>query len=261
MDSFKVRPKKHLGQHFLKDMEIACRIADTLGGFPDLPVLEVGPGMGVLTQFLLEKERNLKVVELDTESVGYLNVHFPQLAGKIIAEDFLKMDLSRLFESQFCLIGNYPYNISSQIFFKLLDYKNLIPCCTGMIQKEVAERIAAPPGSKTYGITSVLLQAWYDIEYLFTVHENVFNPPPKVKSAVIRLTRNNVEKLDCDEKFFKVVVKTAFNQRRKTLRNSLKSLLKESIDTSLPVFDLRPERLSVSDFIELTNLISKSKLS
>ena len=252
-----VRPKKHLGQHFLKDMKIAGQIADTLDLFPDLPILEVGPGMGVLTQFLLEKSRNLLVVELDTESVSYLNQAFPQLAGKIIAEDFLRLDLSRLFEGSFCLIGNYPYNISSQIFFKLLDYKNIIPCCTGMIQKEVAERIAAKPGSKTYGITSVLLQAWYDIEYLFTVNENVFIPPPKVKSAVVRLTRNKVEKLDCDEAFFKTVVKTAFNQRRKTLRNSLKSLLKDDFNTTSPVFDLRPERLSVADFVQLTNVLNR----
>lgn len=253
-----VRPKKQLGQHFLKDLSIAERIADTLDNYPDLPVLEVGPGMGVLTRFLSEKNKDLKVVELDTESVSYLNINFPRLAGKIIAEDFLRLDLSQIFDGEkFCLIGNYPYNISSQIFFKLLDYKDLIPCCSGMIQKEVAERIAAPPGSRTYGITSVLLQAWYDIEYLFTVDETVFNPPPKVKSAVVRLTRNKVKKLDCDEAFFKTVVKTAFNQRRKTLRNSLKSLLYEKNISDNPVFDLRPERLSVSNFIELTNLIQK----
>ena len=253
-----VRPKKRLGQHFLKDMEIARHIADTLDSFPDLPVLEVGPGMGVLTQFLLEKNRDLTVIELDEESVAYLNVHFHQLAGRIIADDFLRIDLSALFQAPFCLIGNYPYNISSQIFFKLLDYKHLIPCCSGMIQKEVAERIAAPPGSRTYGITSVLLQAWYDVEYLFTVDAHVFDPPPKVQSAVVRLVRNKVEKLGCDEVFFKKVVKTAFNQRRKTLRNSLKSLTTSEIDTGLPVFDLRPERLSVSDFVELTNLIQKN---
>jgi len=252
-----VRPKKHLGQHFLKDMEIARQITDTLDHYPHLPVLEVGPGTGVLTQFLLNKKRDLKVVELDTESVAYLNREYPLLAGKIIVEDFLKLRLDQLFDGQFCLIGNYPYNISSQIFFKLLDYKDLIPCCSGMIQKEVAERIAAPPGSKTYGITSVLLQAWYDIEYLFTVDENVFIPPPKVKSAVIRLTRNRVEKLDCDEKLFKTIVKTAFNQRRKTLRNSLKSMLKKSHNINLPVFDLRPERLSVADFVNLTTQIAE----
>ena len=253
-----VRPKKRLGQHFLKDLNIARQIADTLDNFPDLPILEVGPGTGVLTQFLSGKNRELKVVELDTESVSYLNRQFPQLAGKIIADDFLRLDLSQLFEGQFCLTGNYPYNISSQIFFKLLDYKNIIPCCTGMIQKEVAERIAAKPGSKTYGITSVLLQAWYDVEYLFTVNENVFNPPPKVKSAVVRLTRNNVEKLDCDEALFKTVVKTAFNQRRKTLRNSLKSLFKNDFNTESPVFDLRPERLSGADFVQLTKILYQS---
>ncbi|MCD7971434.1 MAG: 16S rRNA (adenine(1518)-N(6)/adenine(1519)-N(6))-dimethyltransferase RsmA [Candidatus Azobacteroides sp.] len=253
-----VRPKKHLGQHFLKDLNIASRIADTLDIFPDLPVLEVGPGMGVLTRFLLEKRRDLTVVELDQESVSYLNIHYPQLAGKTIAGDFLKLDLGQIIQSPFCLTGNYPYNISSQIFFKLLDYKNSIPCCTGMVQKEVAKRIAAPPGSKTYGITSVLLQAWYDIEYLFTVQEDVFDPPPKVKSAVIRLIRNNVKDLGCDEKEFKKIVKVAFNQRRKTLRNSLKSLLRPGISTDLPIFSLRPERLSVEDFILLTNYLNKN---
>lgn len=251
-----VRPKKKLGQHFLKDLSIAAKIADTLDAFPDLPILEVGPGTGVLTQFLLNKERDLAVVELDTESIAYLNTHFPQLAGKIIVGDFLKLDLPGLFQSSFCLIGNYPYNISNQIFFKLLDNKDLIPCCSGMIQKEVAERIAAPPGSKTYGITSVLLQAWFDIEYLFTVDENVFNPPPKVKSAVVRLTRNKSHDLGCDEHFFKMVVKTAFNQRRKTLRNSLKALIKAHVDITQPIFDKRPERLSVEDFVALTNLLA-----
>lgn len=250
-----VRPKKQLGQHFLKDLTIAERIADTVDVFPDLPILEVGPGMGVLTQFLLKKNRNLRVVELDTESVAYLNNHFPELAGKIIVDDFLKLDLAALFSSPFCLTGNYPYNISSQIFFKLLDYKELIPCCTGMVQKEVAERIAAPPGSKTYGITSVLLQAWYDIEYLFTVDASVFIPPPKVQSAVVRLIRNEVKQLNCDELLFKKVVKMSFNQRRKTLRNSLRQLFSENFKTDNPVFDLRPERLSVADFVDLTNII------
>ena len=187
-----VKPKKFLGQHFLKDLQIAKDIADTVDACPDLPVLEVGPGMGVLTQFLIPKGRPVKVVELDFESVAYLKENFAQLGDNIIEQDFLKMDLSQLFNGNpFVLTGNYPYNISSQIFFKMLDYKNLIPCCTGMIQKEVAERIAAAPGSKTYGILSVLIQAWYHVEYLFTVHENVFNPPPKVKSAVIRMTRND----------------------------------------------------------------------
>ena len=186
-----VKPKKALGQHFLKDLQIAQRIADTLDTFKSLPVLEIGPGMGVLTQFLLEAGHDLTVVELDMESVDYLNQNFPDLKGRIIAEDFLKLDLSKLFPGQFCVIGNYPYNISSQIFFKVLDYKDQIPCCSGMLQKEVAERLAAGPGSKTYGILSVLLQAWYDVEYLFTVSEKVFDPPPKVKSAVLKMTRND----------------------------------------------------------------------
>lgn len=253
-----VKPKKSLGQHFLKDLQIARRIADTLENYKDLPVLEIGPGMGVLTQFLLEAGHDLTVVELDRESVEYLNQNFPALAGRILAEDFLKLDLAQLFPRPFCVIGNYPYNISSQIFFKVLDYKELIPCCAGMIQKEVAERLAAGPGSKTYGILSVLLQAWYDVEYLFTVHENVFDPPPKVKSAVIRMTRNQRTDLGCDEKLFKTVIKTSFNQRRKTLRNSMKPLLgKEYTGYALPIFDQRPEQLSVEQFIELTRLTAR----
>lgn len=248
-----VKPKKALGQHFLKDLQIAKRIADTLFDYKNLPILEIGPGMGVLTQFLLEANHDLTVVELDLESVAYLEQNFPALDGKILAEDFLRLDLSKLFAGQFCVIGNYPYNISSQIFFKVLDYKEHIPCCSGMIQKEVAERLAAGPGSKTYGILSVLLQAWYDIEYLFTVSETVFNPPPKVKSAVIRMTRNNRTELGCDQSLFKTVVKTSFNQRRKTLRNSMKPILgKDCPDYALPVFDKRPEQLSVEQFIELT---------
>ena len=251
-----VKPKKALGQHFLKDLQIAERIADTLSDYKQLPVLEIGPGMGVLTQFLLEKGHDLTVVELDMESVDYLEQNFPALEGKILAEDFLRLDLSKLFPDQFCVIGNYPYNISSQIFFKMLDNKELIPCCTGMIQKEVAERIAAGPGSKTYGILSVLIQAWYRVEYLFTVSEHVFNPPPKVKSAVIRMTRNDTQQLGCDEKLFKQVVKTTFNQRRKTLRNSIKPILgKECPLTEDPLFNKRPEQLSVQEFIELTNLV------
>ncbi len=251
-----VRPKKSLGQHFLKDMEIARKIADTLDDFSNYPVLEVGPGTGVLTRFLLEKEMNLKVVELDWESVTYLHGHYPELEGKILAEDFLQMDLSKIFPGPFCVIGNYPYNISSQIFFKVLEYKDHIPCCSGMIQKEVAERLASPPGKKSYGIITVLLQLWYDIEYLFTVGEHVFDPPPKVKSAVIRMKRNTRTTLDCDENLLKTVVKTAFNQRRKTMRNSLKPLLgKECEIFPLPIFDKRPEQLSVEQFIELTNLI------
>lgn len=196
-----VKPKKFLGQHFLKDLQIAQDIADTVDACPGLPILEVGPGMGVMTQFLVRKERPLKVVEIDFESVAYLRENFPQLEENIIEDDFLKMHLEHTFDGQpFVLTGNYPYNISSQIFFKMLDYKDLIPCCTGMIQKEVAERIAAGPGSKTYGILSVLIQAWYSVEYLFTVHEHVFNPPPKVKSAVIRMTRNATTELGCDER-------------------------------------------------------------
>lgn len=253
-----VKPKKALGQHFLKDLQIAERIADTLSEYKQLPVLEIGPGMGVLTQFLLNKEHDLTVVELDMESVDYLEQNFPALQGRILAEDFLRLDLSKLFPDQFCVIGNYPYNISSQIFFKVLDYKEQIPCCSGMIQKEVAERLAAGPGSKTYGIISVLLQAWYDIEYLFTVSEKVFDPPPKVKSAVIRMIRNSRQELGCDEKLFKTVVKTSFNQRRKTLRNSMKPLLgKDCPDYSLAIFDKRPEQLSVEQFIELTHITAK----
>lgn len=253
-----VKPKKFLGQHFLKDLSIAKAIADTVDVDPSLPVLEVGPGMGVLTQFLIPKPCQLKVVEIDFESVAYLRHNYPQLEEHIIEDDFLKMKLDRLFDGQpFILTGNYPYNISSQIFFKVLEYKDRIPYCTGMIQKEVAERMAAAPGSKTYGILSVLIQAWYKVEYLFTVHENVFNPPPKVKSAVIRMTRNATTDLGCDEQLFRQVVKTTFNQRRKTLRNSIKPLVgKESPLLSLEVMNLRPEQLSVEQFINLTNLVA-----
>lgn len=253
-----VRPKKALGQHFLKDLSVARRIADTLAGWEQYPVLEIGPGTGVLTRFLLDAGHDLYVVELDTESVDYLRRYFPELEGRIREEDFLKTDLGRLFPGPFCVIGNYPYNISSQIFFKVLEYKDRIPCCSGMLQKEVAERLAAGPGSKTYGILSVLLQAWYDVEYLFTVSETVFDPPPKVKSGVIRLTRNGRTALGCDEALFKTVVKTAFNQRRKTLRNSMKPLLgKDFPHYALPLFDLRPERLSVERFVELTCLTAR----
>jgi 16S rRNA (adenine1518-N6/adenine1519-N6)-dimethyltransferase len=216
--------------------------------------------MGVLTQFLLPKGRTVKVVELDFESVAYLRENFPALEENIIEDDFLKMHLDRLFDGKpFVLTGNYPYNISSQIFFKMLENKDLIPCCTGMIQKEVAERIAAGPGSKTYGILSVLIQAWSRVEYLFTVHEHVFNPPPKVKSAVIRMTRNETQELGCNEKLFKQVVKTTFNQRRKTLRNSIKPILgKECPLCADPIFNKRPEQLSVQEFIELTNNVEKA---
>lgn len=250
-----VKPKKALGQHFLKDLQIARQIAETLDAYKGMPVLEIGPGMGVLTQFLLDAGHDLTVVELDRESVAYLEKNFPRLEGRILAEDFLRLDLSKIFSSPFCVIGNYPYNISSQIFFRVLDYKDSVPCCSGMIQREVALRLASPPGKKDYGILSVLLQAWYNIEYLFTVSENVFDPPPKVKSAVVRMTRNERKSLGCDEALFKRVVKTSFNQRRKTLRNSMKPLLgKEFPHYSLPIFDKRPEQLSVEDFIELTIL-------
>ena len=255
-----VRPKKFLGQHFLKDLQIASDIADTVEACPDIPILEVGPGMGVLTQFLLRKGRPVKVVELDFESVAYLRDNFPELGNNIIEQDFLQMDLAQLFEGRpFVLTGNYPYNISSQIFFKMLDYKDLIPCCTGMIQKEVAERIAASPGNKTYGILSVLIQAWYKVEYLFTVHEHVFNPPPKVKSAVIRMTRNETTDLGCNEKLFKQIVKTTFNQRRKTLRNSISTILDKTHPLSADaIFNKRPEQLSVQDFINLTNRVEEA---
>ncbi|HHW80124.1 MAG TPA: 16S rRNA (adenine(1518)-N(6)/adenine(1519)-N(6))-dimethyltransferase RsmA [Bacteroidales bacterium] len=252
-----VRPKKSLGQHFLNDNSIAKRIADTLDGFPQLPVLEVGPGTGVLTRFLIDKDKNLTVVELDRESVAYLKSNFTDLEHeRIIEADFLRLDLASLYDGQFCVIGNYPYNISSQIFFKVLDYRDAIPCCTGMIQKEVAIRIAADPGSKVYGILSVLLQAWYDVEYLFTVHENAFTPPPKVKSAVVRLVRNSRTAMNCNEKLFKAVVKTSFNRRRKMLRNSVKPLMGENTDVLQdPIFTKRPEQLSIAQFEEITNMI------
>ena len=252
----KVRAKKSLGQHFLTDLSIAERIAHTLDDFRHLPVLEVGPGMGVLTQFLLEMGLDLTVVELDSESVDYLEVAFPQLHGRIIGEDFLKMDLHMLYgDKPFCVIGNYPYNISTQIFFKVLDYRDQVACCSGMLQREVAQRIAEPPGSKAYGILSVLLQAWYDIEYLFTVDEHVFNPPPKVKSGVIRLTRNSVTDLGVDERMFKRLVKLSFGQRRKMLRSSLKSVfMADPAVMERDVFRQRPEQLGVEDFIALTEL-------
>ena len=253
-----VKPKKFLGQHFLKDLDIARRIAETVDEYNGMPILEIGPGTGVLTQFLLEAKHDLTVVELDRESVAYLKENFPALDGRIIEDDFLKIALDKIFPERFCVIGNYPYNISSQIFFRVLDYKDHIPCCSGMIQKEVAERMASAPGSKAYGILSVLMQAWYDIEYLFTVPEHVFEPPPKVKSAVIRMTRNAVTDLGCDERLFKTVVKTSFNQRRKTLRNSLRPLLgKECPLLEDKIFDKRPEQLSVEQFIALTREIEK----
>ena len=258
-----VRPKKNLGQHFLTDLSIAKRIADTVDHpFASLPVLEVGPGMGVMTQFLVEKPRPLKVVEIDRESVAYLNERFPTLREHILGEDFLRMDLKKVFGgSTFVLTGNYPYDISSQIFFKMLDNRDLIPCCTGMIQHEVALRMASQPGNKQYGILSVLIQAWYDVEYLFTVEPSVFNPPPKVQSAVIRMTRNGVEHLGCDEALFRRVLKTTFNQRRKMLRVSLRQLLPQTAIDGLaasPFLTRRPEPLSISDFVELTNLVADS---
>lgn len=256
-----VRPKKALGQHFLTDLNVARRIADTIDGFTDLPIVEVGPGMGVLTQFLVEKGCDLTVVEIDTESVAWLKANMPALDGHILEADFLRLDLGELFNGRkMCVIGNYPYNISSQIFFHILQWRNLVVCCSGMLQKEVAERLAAPPGTKARGILSVLLQAWYDVEYLFTVDEHVFNPPPKVKSGVVKLTRNNVDTLGCDETLFRTVVKTTFGQRRKTLRNSLKGLLPAGAPMpDSPLLTLRPEQLSVSQFIELTNLVDAAK--
>ncbi len=252
-----VKAKKSLGQHFLTDLSVAQRIAGTMSEQVNLPLLEVGPGMGVLTKFLINAGHDIKVVELDSEAVNYLQANFPMLEGRIIADDFLKLDLKAIYgDSKFCIIGNYPYNISTQIFFKVLEYKDQIPCCSGMLQREVAQRIAAGPGSRTYGILSVLLQAWYDIEYLFTVDENVFDPPPKVKSGVIRLTRNSVTSLGCDETLFKTVVKTAFGQRRKTLRNSLKALIPIPPSDYAELMSMRPEQLSVAQFVELTNLVA-----
>ena len=319
-----VKPKKNLGQHFLTDLSIARRIADTVDACPDIPVLEIGPGMGVLTQFLLTKPRPVCAVEIDRESIAYLRQHFPAFStplptgegpgvglteegqgGALISGDFLRMDLRELFGGrQFVLTGNYPYDISSQIFFKMLDNRDLIPCCTGMIQHEVALRMAAQPGSKAYGILSVLIQAWYDVEYLFTVEPSVFNPPPKVQSAVIRMTRNDVDSLGCNEQLFRRIVKTVFNQRRKMLRVSLRQLLsadaiaalQQSLESNAPLptgkgsgvglkelstlhsplgakrrfrqkelstlnsqlstlFTLRPEQLTIPQFVALTNLL------
>ena len=259
-----VRPKKNLGQHFLTDLTIAKRIADTVDEpYADLPVLEVGPGMGVMTQYLVQKPRPFKVVEIDRESVAYLKgtLFRDEQSGEsaIIEGDFLRMDLKEVFDGkQFVLTGNYPYDISSQIFFKMLDNRDLIPCCTGMIQHEVAVRMASKPGNKQYGILSVLIQAWYDVEYLFTVEPSVFNPPPKVQSAVIRMTRNQVDHLGCDEQLFKRVVKTVFNQRRKMLRVSLKQLLTDLTPLAdHPFMTLRPEQLTIEQFVELTNEVEK----
>ena len=260
-----VRPKKNLGQHFLTDLHVAERIADTVDACPQLPVLEVGPGMGVLTQYLLPKAREVKVVEIDRESVAYLLERWPELRDNILGEDFLRMDLNTVFDGKpFVLTGNYPYDISSQIFFKMLDYKELIPCCTGMIQKEMAERIAARPGTKSYGILSVLLQRWYDVEYLFTVEPGVFNPPPKVRSAVVRMTRNDIHECGCNEVLLKKVVKAVFQQRRKMLRVSLKPFFAQTSPNrdhteflAHPELTKRPEQLSVDEFVDLTNRIEK----
>ncbi|MDO5035619.1 MAG: 16S rRNA (adenine(1518)-N(6)/adenine(1519)-N(6))-dimethyltransferase RsmA [Porphyromonas sp.] len=256
-----VRPKKALGQHFLHDLSVASRIADILPTGSELPLLEVGPGMGVLTQYLLPKYPELYVVELDSESVEYLREHMPELEDRIIEGDFLELDLEKLFSGQpFMLIGNFPYNISSQIFFKMLDYRHLIPAAGGMLQREVAQRLASPAGNKSYGILSVLLQTWYDISYLFTVGEGAFNPPPKVKSGVIRLERNQRVTLGCDEQLYKRVIKTTFNQRRKTIRNSLRSIVdRESLPNEAEgLLSKRPEQLSVEDFITLTNYVASA---
>ncbi len=256
-----VRPKKALGQHFLTDLGIASAIADTVDCRKDCPVLEIGPGTGVLTQFLIAKDRLFKAVEIDRESVDYLRTEYPSIGDSLIEGDFLKMDLRTVFDGKpFVLTGNYPYNISSQIFFKMLDNMDLIPCCTGMLQREVARRICAAPGNREYGILSVLLQAWYDTEYLFTVPPEVFNPPPKVHSAVIRLTRNGRNGLGCDAELFKRIVKGTFNQRRKMLRNSIRSCMDK--DAPLPQcewLDKRPEQLSVTDFVNLTNLLDPNR--
>ena len=249
----KVKAKKRLGQHFLTDYNIAQQIVDSRRANTPT-IIEIGPGMGVLTQFLIKiPDIELHLIELDEESVAYLRIHYPCLDKNIHAMDFLKADLQTITNEPFTLIGNFPYNISNQILFKVLEYKDQIPEVVGMFQKEVAMRIASKPGKKDYGILSVLLQAYYDIEYLFTVDEHVFDPPPKVKSGVIRLTRNEVKKINCNEQDFKTLVKTAFNQRRKTLRNSLKSISFPESLTQDPIFNKRPEQLSVEEFIWLTN--------
>ncbi len=252
MTADKVKPKKARGQHFLPDLSVAGRIAATLSDYVGVPVIEVGPGMGVLTRFLLDGGHDLTVVELDRESVEYLQANFPQLHGRIVEADFLRLDLAELTRGrEFCVIGNYPYNISSQIFFHILDYKDMVPCCSGMLQREVAERLAAPEGTKARGILSVLLQLWYRVDYLFTVSENVFNPPPKVKSGVIKLVRNDRRLLPCSEQLLKSVVKVTFGQRRKTIRNSIRAVCPD-FPAGHPLAQMRPEQLSVEQFIELT---------
>jgi len=256
-----VKAKKHLGQHFLKDESVAQNIADTLNLVGYENVLEIGPGMGVLTKYLLEKPVTTYVVEIDTESVDYLNENYPKLKDKIISNDFLKYDVNQIFEGkQFAIIGNFPYNISTQIVFRTLEYRSQIPEFSGMFQKEVAERICSKKGSKVYGILSVLAQAFYEAEYLFTVDETVFNPPPKVKSGVLRLRRKENYELPCSEKLLFTVVKTAFQQRRKTMRNSLKTLNLSDNLREDPIFDMRPEQLSVEQFIELTQKIEANAI-
>lgn len=254
-----VKAKKHLGQHFLKDLNIAQKIADTLSLTNYKKVVEIGAGMGVLTQFLLKKDTEVYVVEIDKESVAYLEAHYPELRGKIIADDFLKYDIAGYLREPFAIIGNFPYNISTQIVFKLLELRDYVPEFSGMFQKEVAERICEREGSKTYGILSVLVQAFYEATYLFTVSEGVFNPPPKVKSGVLRLVRKPNYHLDCDEALFFTIVKTAFNQRRKTLRNSLKPLLTNESLKKNSIFDKRPEQLPWQDFVFITKEISRKE--
>lgn len=254
-----VRAKKHLGQHFLNDKNIASRIvASLLEKDPALPVVEVGPGTGVLTGFLIENKANFAALDVDEESIGYLRARFPEHETRFILTDFLKTDLTALVGNRFNILGNFPYNISSQIMFRVIELRDHVDHVVGMFQKEVAVRIAEKPGSRQYGILSVLLQAYYNIEYLFTVNENVFTPPPKVKSAVIRLSRNGVKSLDCDESLFKAVVKTAFNQRRKTIRNSIRSLFNDN-SVRHPLLDMRPEQLGVGQFVELTNFVKQQK--
>jgi len=253
-----VKAKKHLGQHFLNDESIAKNIVEALLKTDSTkPVIEIGPGMGVLTKYLVSEKVNFKALDVDEESIAYLKENYPQSAEKFLFADFLASQPKQLFNEKFNVIGNFPYNISSQIMFKVLEHKNDIEVVVGMFQKEVAERIAEQPGSKTYGILSVLLQAYYDIEYLFTVHENVFTPPPKVKSAVIRLRRNNTQKLNCNEELFVKVVKACFNQRRKMIRNSVQSLLKNKT-LQHPLFTQRPEQLSVKEFEDLTNFVEQN---
>jgi len=257
-----VRAKKGLGQHFLKDENIACKIVDSLSYSDKYSnIIEVGPGMGVLTKYLLtKKDFNTFVIEVDKESVDYLQNNFPELGDRIIAADFLRYDLQELFKEPFAIIGNFPYNISSQILFKALENKNLVPEIVGTFQLEMAQRIAASPNNKTYGILSVFLQAYYTIEYLFTVNETVFSPPPKVKSAVVRLTRNDVQSLDCDEKLFFKIVKTTFNQRRKMLRNTLKTFGDNIKYVNPEMLTKRPENLTVDDFVQITRIISDGKI-